>query len=1123
MLVWLCLAALGASASTQELWRIGEFDNSYDEFACARRYNAFAGAFPQDPVFRIGTSNAKTDWSFVNPGPNDYWAGSRVHPFTIEFDLPEAPKTALRLRVDLVDVQGFAPTSMGVRVNDTEGVFRLRNGNEASIHDPAAGKEQVISLLLAPSLMRAGANRIVLWSTGSWFLYDAISLSAEGGADMTPKVRSLTLEPTVFYKRLPGGGLAQVVLARVEVEGAPEGLTITARAGGGMTVTPVKAALTFGTLEQEMLIPAVTAETPVEVEAELAGATTRAETVLKPARKWRIYVAPSVHTDIGYTDLQPRVARLHNDNTDRAIEYCAKYPAFGWTLETAWQADIYRHDRAREQSEKLYELARQGRIGVEASYLNMLTGLCSHEELNRWLYYAHALKRRYGVPFESALTSDVPTQAWSLPSTLAAAGIRYFATGINTTRGYTFNRLMTGHPYWWEGPDGSRVLAYFSPGYAHAVGPFASLDDLRNWVIANTRTRQDFPYDALYLYGGFGDNQAIQENVAATAQQWADTYEFPKVIVGPNAEYFRYMEETYGDQLPTVRGDGGYYWEDGAASSAYETAINRRAHECASAADALFAFAHSAGGSRPPKSRLSGLWRNILLYDEHTWGAYSSISDPNNPFSTEQWRIKASFAQDADRQSKELLDQSLAGLAKLIETDGPALVLFNATGWEREAEMVRVTGLEGEVPLDPRTGQPLPAVRPEDPGMGQGPVGPPETVFRAPRIPPWGCVVCPLGKGQPAAMEEIQGADLSLENAHLRVTFDPGTGGIGSLIDKATGRECVDQNAPYRLNEYLYVSGGDGTNIVDIGANKPADLTVHEPTDVRIMKAVFPGLGTGVMVLAKCEKTPSLMSLVVLGDDSRILHVGNRLQREPERKKEAAYFAFPFAATNPEVRLEIPNGVMRPEIDQLPGACKEWYALQHFARIRSDEGEIAWASVDAPLVCVGDINRGLWPEKLEVKNGHLYSYVMNNYWFTNYKADQEGAMQFDYAITPATAGDAEAARFGWQASMPVHTVRIAGAQDGPLPSTPTSLCRVSPESVAITAIKTPEVGSGLVVRLMSYADRPAVATVKLGLPGLTRAELCNLVEEPIRELTLRDGEVRVPVRPLTPTTVLVRR
>jgi hypothetical protein len=1111
------LTALGGAGGAQELWRIGEFDNSYDEFACARNHNAFAGTFRQDPVFHLGTSVPKTDWCFVNPGPTDAWAGSRLHPFAIEFDLPEGPKTALRLVVDLVDVQGMVPMSMGVRVNDVEGVFRLKNGNEASIHDPAAGKEQVVSLLLAPSMLRAGANRITLWSLGSWFLYDAVSLSAEGSADMTPRVRSLSVEPTVFYKRLAGGGLAQVLNAKIEVEGAPDGLTLTARCGDAVVTTSAKATLSFGTLEQEILIPEVSAETPVVVEATLGDTTARAETALKPERKWRIFVAPSVHTDIGYTDLQDRVATLHGENTAQALALVERFPAFGWNLETAWQAEVYQECRSREDRERLFALAREGRVGIQASYLNMLTALCSHEELNRWLYYAASLKRKHGVPMESALITDVPTQAWSIPSTLAAAGIRYFATGINTTRGNTFTKLMTGHPYWWEGPDGSRVLAYFAPGYAHAVGPLSSVQELQGWILANTRHRADFPYDALFLYGAFGDNQPMQGNIAATAQQWADTYEFPKVIVGTNAEYFRYMEQTYGDQLPTVRGDGGHYWEDGAASSAYETAINRRAHETASAADALFAIANRLGAERPPKGPLSRLWRDILLYDEHTWGAWSSISDPDNPFSTGQWKIKAQFARDADKDSRALLDQGLARLGGLVASRTPALVLFNATGWERTDELAGAWLAAGKAPCDPRTGAVLPAV-----DTAPGSADPTHRViFRAPTIPPWGYVVCPLTDTQLPGVEGIESTGpLTLENERLRLTVDPATGGLSSLIDKTTGRECVDQSAPYGLNEYLYVSGGDGTNIVDLGSNKPAELTVHRLTDVRFTKVEIPGLVAWVRVEGRCGETSRLVSQIVLRDGSDTMEVMNIVDRKPERKKEAAYFAFPFAATNPEVRLEVPNGVMRPEADQLPGGCKEWYAVQHFARVTGDEGTVAWASPDAPLVCVGDINRGLWPEKRDLKNGHLYAYVMNNYWFTNYKADQGETMTFCFAVKVGADSDAAAARFGWQAAMPVHTC-IVGVQDGPLTQGSGSFCRVEPDSVVITAVKAPEVGSGLVVRLMSYAPKPVTARLKVDVPARS-ATLCNLVEEPLSGLSLDEGVVELRLKPMAPTTVLLR-
>jgi alpha-mannosidase len=99
-----------------------------------------------------------------------------------------------------------------------------------------------------------------------------------------------------------------------------------------------------------------------------------------------------------------------------------------------------------------------------------------------------------------------------------------------------------------------------------------------------------------------------------------------------------------------------------------------------------------------------------------------------------------------------------------------------------------------------------------------------------------------------------------------------------------------------------------------------------------------PGLGEAIRFEGECTNTPAISSTVTIWDGLPRVDIRNTLTRKAERAKEAAYFAFPFAASEPEVRLEIPNGVMRPEIDQLPGACKDWYALQHFARVSGRQG-----------------------------------------------------------------------------------------------------------------------------------------------------------------------------------------
>ena len=42
----------------------------------------------------------------------------------------------------------------------------------------------------------------------------------------------------------------------------------------------------------------------------------------------------------------------------------------------------------------------------------------------------------------------------------------------------------------------------------------------------------------------------------------------------------------------------------------------------------------------------------MILYDEHTWGAYNSITEPDKPFVKDQWKIKQAFALDGDAQSQ---------------------------------------------------------------------------------------------------------------------------------------------------------------------------------------------------------------------------------------------------------------------------------------------------------------------------------------------------------------------------------------------------------------------------------------------------------------------------------------
>ena len=143
----------------------------------------------------------------------------------------------------------------------------------------------------------------------------------------------------------------------------------------------------------------------VQVQAELTfdNASKTISSSIPPGKRWKLYIIPASHVDVGYTDYQERVADVHNNNMNHALDLCARYPDFKWDTEASWVEDNYLAMMPQKRKAEFIERAKEGRIGCSAVYGSMLTGLCSHESFIRDLYYAHGLAKQYGIPFDMAL------------------------------------------------------------------------------------------------------------------------------------------------------------------------------------------------------------------------------------------------------------------------------------------------------------------------------------------------------------------------------------------------------------------------------------------------------------------------------------------------------------------------------------------------------------------------------------------------------------------------------------------------------------------------------------------------------------------------------------------------
>ena len=812
----------------------------------------------------------------------------------------------------------------------------------------------------------------------------------------------------------------------------------------------------------------------------------------QPVRQWVIYLLPHSHVDIGYTHVQTDVERAHWRYYEQAIEASrrtADYPAgaqFKWNVEVLWATDSYLKQASPEKQREFIDAVKKGWIGLQALYGNELTALCRPEELVRLVEYAGRVGQRCGVPVDTAMISDVPGYTWGLMSVFAGSGVKYLSIGPNggDRIGWTL-AAWADKPFYWTAPDGkSKVLCWIpEKGYWQAFNTQNAEQQIPEML--RRMEAKGYPYDMIQIRYCLGDNAGPGVGLSELVKDWNAKHAYPKLIIATASEMMREMERRYGDKIPEVRGDFTPYWEDGAASSARETALNRAAAERLSQAEALWAV---SSPKTYPADEFYAAWRNVILYDEHTWGAHCSISQPDSPFTKSQWAIKQAFALDADQQSRKLLERAAAPV-KAGKTS--AVMVYNTASWPR-TDLVAVppqVAAVGNV-VKGSDGKQIPSQR-----LSTG-----ELVFLAGEVPAFGAVRFTVEAGGPAAGGDAKADRAKLSTAALAVRVDEKTGGIASLSRQGIAADLVDTQAGLGLNDYFYVLGSDSKNPK---RNGPVQIKAKErgPLVASLMiEADAPG----------CRKLTREIRVI---DGLDRVDLINTVDKEKVRSKEGVHFGFAFNVPEGVVRMDIPWAVVRPEEDQMPGACKNWFTVQRWVDVSNRQYGVTLATIDAPLIDIGSLtadrigslsNPKDWIEHLKPSQT-LYSWVMNNHWHTNYRADQEGPTVFRYALRPHAGGysGTAAARFGVEQSQPL--VAMPAAADAP--ARIASRLRVDSDDVLVATLKPSNDGKAWILRLFGASGKSAKATLAWAEPAPKTVCLSNLAEQPQAKA---DGPVEVP-------------
>jgi len=840
----------------------------------------------------------------------------------------------------------------------------------------------------------------------------------------------------------------------------------------------------------------------------------------RKVRHWKVYVAHDMHLDIGYTHGQEELLNdiwpgYLDDALDAIEETEGREPndRFTYPIEASYML----HDSAwnakdADWFETVKARLREGTLTYPSNYVNTVYGGLGTEELARMQYYSERhLQDKLGVASNKVLyMSDSPGMSWAAIDAFAASGVRYAMLRQNPYPLEPYPEL-----FYYEGlnPD-NRILTYNYGHYATDEFEFRSSDPLvpdRN-ITENLMSyhRSDYPYDAVIAdfttpYDNQGITEAVKDNVAylnSKTDARGRNYVYPQFVSSTVDDFFAYVSERYGDDIPVFQGTMEDWWNYGVSSTSYETALNKENHDKLPAAELYATLANLlVDGAKYPAGELADAYRNMILYDEHTWG--NEIPQPDD-----QWRWKRNTAIAGDTAANTILDRSLAALSSQIAASGKSVVVYNALGWER-SDVVAMSG-DGFPDtfrlIDQGTGEPVKYQKADDGSI----------VFVASGVPGLGYKTFAIEESasEPQFESSIVATDDTLENRFYKITFDD-TGAISSIVDKRHGnREMVDPASPYRMNEFVYFTTKKMSHDV---------YTEHTVPKAKLSGVAGPVLGTMTAEGASIG-VKDMRRQVILYEDLPRIDIVNDVVKEDApsyaTQDEEAFFTFPLHVPNFMLRHEMPSGDMRPYVrtdithpdnEQFLSSSTAYYTVNRWidASDQADYG-ITFSPITNPIVQYGERRSALGPWDYNTEHPWIYSFVFNNKWHVNFQKTQPGPVTFRYSIASHAGGDWESGRadtFGMGVNNSLRGVMIREAQPaGTLPASEGQFIPLDRDNVVLTTAKPAEAnGEGIILRFNETLGEDTTVTVDLHRFAPAQAVRTDMVENDIEPLELKEG------------------
>jgi alpha-mannosidase len=827
-----------------------------------------------------------------------------------------------------------------------------------------------------------------------------------------------------------------------------------------------------------------------------------------------------------------------------ALQLMNEYPDYTYTQSAAayneWMAQKYpslNNEIKQRIKEGRWEIV--GGMWVEPD-LNMPDGESLVRQIlvgKRWY------KQAYGVDVRIGWNPDSFGYTWQLPQIYKKSGIDYFVTQKMT---WNDTNQLPFKLFWWQSPDGSKVLTYFPHDYVNTtLSPVRLSDDL-----ATARKRSPGLTEMMDLYGigdhGGGPTRAMLDegfrwaapSAAAVAANGGEPVT-PKYQFGTAQSFFSTVEKEIAPESPVWNYQSMPKYEAPAAvpgkvaiptwdselyleyhRGVFTTQAMHKKNMRDSEEEVLNAEKWSSlawlDGLAYPGAELTEDWKKVLFNQFHDLAAGSGIGVIYKDAQKDYDWVRMS-TNEISAGALEAMANNADTSGGSREPQGQSIIVFNPLGWERSGPVVARVG-----PIPP-PGDALVAVDAEG-KLAPLPVisfdrntGVAAVEFEVRNVPALGyavyhlptptemAAIAPGAKLDSTVRRGISSDSFSLENDRLLVEVDREDGCI-SLVQKDAESDLL---APSGCGNQLQFFK-DTPKQYDAWNIDPGTLDVSPTVIDRADSVEMVGNGghPAIRVSYHWQNSKFVQTIRLKGD---IVDIENDI--DWHEKHVLLKAAFPLSVKSDFATYEIPYGA----IERPTTRNNSWEKAQ-FEVPAMRWADLSGAGADGKVHGLSLLNQDKYG--YDAVGNVLRLTLLRSPNSPDPDADQ-GHHHFHYALYPhaGTWKDALTVRHGWEYDYPLQAV-VTTAHAGSLPAEH-SFASVSPENVVLTAVKKAEDANGLIFRVYEWAGKETTAEFHVP-PGATGATVTNLMEQPEGDPLKVEGDVvKAPIKPYEILTIRV--